>query len=48
VLGGVLALRGDREGARAELSRALELYERKGNLVGADRVRAQLAPSTQV
>jgi predicted ATPase len=48
VLGGVLALRGDGEGARAELSRALELYKRKGNLVGADRVRAQLAPSTRV
>ena len=34
VLGGVLALRRDTEDARAELSRAVELYERKGNLVG--------------
>ena len=33
VLGGVLALRRDTEAARAELSRAVELYERKGNLV---------------
>ena len=48
VLGGVLALRGDTEAARAELSRAVELYERKGNLVGADRVRAQLAPLARV
>ena len=48
VLGGVLALRRDTEVARAELSRAIELYERKGNLVGADRVRSQLAPLAQV
>ena len=48
VLGGVLALRRDTEDARAELSRAVELYERKGNLVRADRVRAQLAPLTRV
>ena len=48
LLGGVLALRRDTEAARAELSRAVELYERKGNLVGADRVRAELAPLERV
>jgi hypothetical protein len=48
VLGRVLALRGDTDAARAELSRAVELYEHKGNLVGADQVRAQLAPLTRV
>jgi predicted ATPase/class 3 adenylate cyclase/DNA-binding SARP family transcriptional activator len=48
VLGGVLALRPDTEAARAELSRAVELYEHKGNLVGADQVRAQLAPLARV
>ena len=47
-LGGVLALRRDTEAARAELSRGLELYERKGNLAGADQVRAQLAPLARV
>ena len=48
VLGGVLARRGNTEAARAELSHALELYERKGNLVGVDQVRAQLAPLARV
>jgi ATP/maltotriose-dependent transcriptional regulator MalT len=48
VLGGVLAIRGNTEAAQAELSRGLELYERKGNVVGADRVRAQLAPLARV
>ena len=48
VLGSVLALRGETEAARAELSSAVDLYGRKGNLVGADQVRAQLAPLTRV
>ena len=48
VLGGVLARRANAEAARAELSRGIELYERKGNLVGADQVRAQLAPLARV
>jgi predicted ATPase/class 3 adenylate cyclase len=48
VLGGVLAKRGDTGAARAELGRAIELYERKGNLVGADRVRTKLAPLARV
>jgi Flp pilus assembly protein TadD len=48
VLGGVLAQRKDTEAARVELLHAIELYERKGNLVGADRVRAQLAPLARV
>ena len=43
-LGNILALRGDTEAAHAELSEALALYERKGNLVAAERVRADLAP----
>jgi tetratricopeptide (TPR) repeat protein len=44
----VLVLTGRNEAARAELLRALELYERKGNLVLAERARrrlAELAPS---
>jgi predicted ATPase/class 3 adenylate cyclase len=48
VLGRVLALRGNTEAAQAELLRGLELYERKGNVVGADRVRAELAPRARV
>jgi predicted ATPase len=48
VLGSVLVLRGNTEAAHAELSRALELYESKGNLVGAERVRAELAPLARV
>jgi tetratricopeptide (TPR) repeat protein len=48
VLGGVLARHADAEAACAELSRGIELYERKGNLVGADQVRAQLAPLARV
>ena len=40
----VLALGG--KDARAELDRALELYERKGNLVMAERTRSRLAELT--
>jgi ATP/maltotriose-dependent transcriptional regulator MalT len=47
-LGRILALRGDKEAAHAELSEALALYERKGNLVAAERVRAELAPLAPV
>lgn len=42
-LAGVLELAGRREEAAAALERALELYERKGNLVMAERTRARLA-----
>jgi predicted ATPase/class 3 adenylate cyclase len=48
VLGTVLARRGEPERAHAELSKALELYERKGNAVAAEQVRADLAPLLQV
>ena len=48
VLGKVLARRGDTEAAHAELSEALRVYERKGNRVAADRVRADLAPLARV
>ena len=48
VLGSVLALRGDTDAAHAELSEALRVYERKGNLVAAERVRADLAPHARV
>ena len=48
VLADALARRGDSAGAHAELTRALELYERKGNLVASAQVRAQLAPSVRV
>jgi len=40
-LAGVLALAG--QDARAELDRALMLYERKGNLVMEERTRSRLA-----
>jgi hypothetical protein len=39
----VLELAGRREEAAAELRHALALYERKGNLVMAERTRARLA-----
>jgi hypothetical protein len=39
----VLKLANRNAEAIAELRVALELYERKGHLVGADRMRAQLA-----
>jgi predicted ATPase/DNA-binding SARP family transcriptional activator len=42
-LGRVLAVRGETEAAHAELSEALALYERKGNVVAAERVREELA-----
>jgi predicted ATPase/DNA-binding SARP family transcriptional activator len=48
VLGRVLARREDAKAARAELSCAVELYERKGNLVGARQVRSELAPLARV
>jgi class 3 adenylate cyclase/tetratricopeptide (TPR) repeat protein len=42
-LADVLQLAGKPEGARSEFERALELYERKGHLVGAESMRARLA-----
>jgi DNA-binding SARP family transcriptional activator len=39
----VCRLAGDLEGESTDLDEALELYERKGNIVGAERVRRQLA-----
>jgi tetratricopeptide (TPR) repeat protein len=39
----VLTLAGKRDEARAALDRALELFERKGNVVMAERMRARLA-----
>ncbi len=39
----VLELAGRREEAAVELEKALALYERKGNLVLAERSRARLA-----
>jgi predicted ATPase/class 3 adenylate cyclase len=48
VLGEVLVMRADTGAAHAELSRAVELYERKGNLVGAAQVSEQLAPLARV
>ena len=48
VLGGVLARRAERGGgARRALARA-RAVRAKGNLVGADQVRAQLAPLARV
>jgi hypothetical protein len=38
----VLELAGRREESAAELERALELYERKGNRISAERTRARL------
>ena len=43
-LAGVLALAG--QDARAELEQAFALYERKGNLVMAERTRSRLAELT--
>jgi hypothetical protein len=48
VLGTVLAQCGRADQAHGAFTEALDLYERKGNLVAAAQVRAQLAPSTQV
>ena len=48
VLGRVLALRERGDEAHAALTEALSLYERKGNLVTAAQVRADLAPSAPV
>ncbi len=41
-LGEVLSLAGRNEEASVEVERALTLYERKGNLVMAERARAQI------
>jgi predicted ATPase len=48
VLAAVLRLRERPEQAHAALSEALALYEQKGNLVAAARVRGDLAPHTPV
>jgi predicted ATPase len=48
VLGAVLGQRERHEEACAALSEALRLYEQKGNLVAAERVRGELAPSARV
>jgi predicted ATPase/class 3 adenylate cyclase len=48
VLGTVLGAQAREEDARAALAAALDLYERKGNLVTAGQVRAALAPSASV
>ena len=42
-LADILRVHGDEAGSVAALNQALELYEEKGNLLGADRVRATLA-----
>jgi len=42
-LGEVLALAGQLDHARSEFQRALEVYERKGHFVGAEKMRARLA-----
>jgi thioredoxin-like negative regulator of GroEL len=42
-LGEVLLLAGDHDQAVAALEMAVEHYERKGNIVSAQRVRARLA-----
>ena len=42
-LADILRAGGDEDGSTAALEQALELYEEKGNLLGADRVRAALA-----
>jgi tetratricopeptide (TPR) repeat protein len=42
-LGTVLELVGKPDDARAALERALDLYERKGNVVMAERMRARLS-----
>jgi len=48
VLGGVLAQQERPEAAQEALAGALKLYEQKGNLIAAGRIRATLAPSAQV
>jgi predicted ATPase/class 3 adenylate cyclase len=48
VLGGVLAKQERPEAAHDALAGALALYEQKGNLIAAARVRANLAPSAPV
>ena len=48
VLGTVLKQRDRHEDSHAARSTALGLYERKGNLVAADQLRAALAPSASV
>jgi predicted ATPase/class 3 adenylate cyclase len=47
-LGDVLAESERKEGAQEALRAALDLYERKGNVVAAGQVRAALAPSAPV
>jgi hypothetical protein len=44
----LLAVRGHPHAAQEALAGALDLYERKGNLVAAGQVRAALAPSASV
>jgi hypothetical protein len=48
VLADVLARSGRREQAKVARAEALDLYEQKGNLVAAGRVRGDLAPSAPV
>jgi DNA-binding SARP family transcriptional activator len=47
-LGEILTLDGRVDDARAAFARALELYEAKGNVVGARRVRSALEPAAVV
>jgi tetratricopeptide (TPR) repeat protein len=42
-LADILRANGDEDGSAAALEQALELYEEKGNVLGADRVRAALS-----
>ena len=46
MLGEALAARGRPSEAEAAFKRALELYDRKGNVVGAREVRALLEAAT--
>jgi Flp pilus assembly protein TadD len=46
-LGAVLELIGKPEEARAALAQALELYERKGNIVMAERTRTRLSAASR-
>jgi len=48
VLGGVLAQQERPEAAHDARAGALSLYEQKGNLIAAERIRADLAPSAPV
>ena len=43
-LADILRVDGDEDGSVTALDQALELYEEKGNVLGADRVRAALPP----